>query len=73
MAMVDVREAGARLPELLARAEQGEPIIIARAGRPAARLVPVGQGRTREFGSMTFSVPDDFDDPIPEHELTTWA
>jgi len=38
---VNIYDAKTRLSRLVARAEAGEEIIIARAGRPAARLVPL--------------------------------
>ena len=38
---INIAEAQARLAELLARAEAGEDVIIARGGRPIARLVPL--------------------------------
>ncbi|MFN4295882.1 MAG: type II toxin-antitoxin system Phd/YefM family antitoxin [Brevundimonas sp.] len=39
---VNIAEAKARLSELVARAEAGEDIVLARAGKPAIRLVPAG-------------------------------
>jgi prevent-host-death family protein len=48
---VNVARAKATLSELIERAEAGEEVIIARAGRPAVRLVPVGRGPARRtFG-----------------------
>jgi len=47
----------------------GEEVIIARAGKPVARLVPVEcAGKKRVFGSAKgeFTVPDDFNDPLPK-------
>jgi len=38
---VNVHEAKSSLSRLLARVEAGEEVVIARAGRPVARLVPV--------------------------------
>lgn len=51
---LNVHEAKTQLSRLLERVEQGEEIVIARAGKPIARLVPVGpdQPRDRAFGSM---------------------
>lgn len=39
--LVNMHEAKAQLSQLVARAEAGEEIVIARAGKPAVRLVPV--------------------------------
>ena len=52
MTQVNVQEAKTRLSDLLLRTEQGEDIVIARAGRPVARLVPVEQPAPRTFGVM---------------------
>ena len=43
--IVNVAKAKARLPELIERAARGEEIILARAGRPRARLVPLASER----------------------------
>lgn len=72
MTTVNVQDAKTRLSELLARVEQGEEIIVARAGQPIARLVRVDLSWTRPFGSLSFEVPDDFDAPLTEEELAAW-
>ena len=72
MTVVNVQDAKTRLSELLARVERGEEVVVARAGRPVARLVPIDLNWTRPFGSLSFEVPDDFDAPVPEEELSTW-
>ena len=45
--MVNVHDAKTHLSRLLQRVEAGEEIVIGRAGRPVARLVPIGPARTR--------------------------
>jgi prevent-host-death family protein len=72
MTQVNVQEAKTRLSDLLARAERGEEIVIARAGVPIARLVTVTGTPLRIFGGETFAVPDDFDAPSSETELSAW-
>ena len=71
MGAVNVHEAKTHLSRLLARVAEGEEIVIAKAGRPVARLVPAKDGRPRVLGSDcgTFSVPDDFDAPLPDDLL----
>ena len=69
---VNVQEAKTRLSELLARAERGEEIVIARAGVPIVRLQLVEGTPRRRFGGMTIDVPDDFDEPLPVSELDAW-
>ena len=71
MTEVSVYEAKTHLSRLLRRVAAGEEVVIARAGKPVARLVPVKRGRTREFGvdEGTFDVPYDFNEPLPEEVL----
>jgi prevent-host-death family protein len=69
---VNVHEAKTHLSRLLERVSEGEEIVIARAGRPVARLVPVEERpQRREPGSASGRVVirDDFDAPLPEEVL----
>lgn len=69
--IVNVHDAKTQLSRLLARVEAGEEIVIARAGRPIARLVPEHAPRLSEmFGALRgqFTYPEDFNDPDPEIE-----
>ena len=52
MSSVNIAEAKAKLSELLDRAIAGEEIIIARSGRPLARLVPVEEQEPRKPGLL---------------------
>jgi prevent-host-death family protein len=68
MAQVNVHEAKTHFSKLLARVVAGEEIVIARAGKPVARLVPVErEQKKRVFGLDEGKVwiADDFDDPLP--------
>jgi prevent-host-death family protein len=49
---INVYEAKTQLSRLLERVEAGEEIVIARAGRPVARLVPLAQPRSRRAPGM---------------------
>lgn len=65
---VNVHEAKTHFSRLLARVEQGEEVIIARAGKPIARLVPVWERPTeRRPGSARgrVTIAPDFDAPLP--------
>jgi prevent-host-death family protein len=67
---VNIYDAKTRLSQLVERAEAGEEIIIARAGRPAARLVPFrGEGAKRKPGRMRgrIRISRDFEAPLPSH------
>lgn len=69
MEQVNIHQAKTHLSELLNRAVLGEDIVIAKAGKPMVRLVPIAQPQNprilgRDKGLYT--VPDDFDDPLPD-------
>jgi prevent-host-death family protein len=48
---INIAAAKARLPELVERAANGEEIILARNGRPRAKLVPIREKKRYVFGS----------------------
>lgn len=74
MAVVKVHEAKTQLSKLMARAEAGEEIIIARGGEPVVRLVPIKRKGQRRPGMLRgkFEVGPEFFDPLPEEELAAW-
>jgi len=74
MLVVNVHEAKTNLSRLLARAEAGEEIVIARSGTPVARLEPVRKPAKRQFGSMAdqIQIGDSFFEPLAEEELARW-
>lgn len=57
----------------LSRVEAGESLLIVRDGRPVAEIKPVAPNdrQSRPFGRCAgeFTVPDDFDHPLPEEIL----
>ena len=67
--MINVAEAKAHLPELIERAAGGEEIVLARAGKPRARLVPLVVKKLRlrvpGKGKGRFRMSADFDAPLP--------
>jgi prevent-host-death family protein len=63
---VNIHEAKTHFSRLIERAEHGETLIIARAGKPVARIVPLEKpvvDTSRRIGFMEgeFKVPEDFD------------
>ena len=76
MAAYNIYEAKTNLSALVERAGQGEEIIIAKAGNPIARLVPIEQAprvpasRVYRRGGQNFAgwdtIPDTIDDPLPQ-------
>lgn len=68
MKQVNIHQAKTELSKLVERVEAGEEILIARAGRPVAKLVPLNSGRgRRKLGLLDgkFRIPDDFNKPLP--------
>jgi prevent-host-death family protein len=70
---VNIHAAKTHFSRLVERAERGEEIIIARAGRPVARLAPLaGPGRPRRLGLLEgrrIRIARDFDAPLPDGVL----
>lgn len=72
MQTINIHEAKTHLSKLLVRVSAGEEIIIAKAGKPLARLVAWNEPvLTRRPGldRGKFQVPDDFDAPLPSEIL----
>jgi prevent-host-death family protein len=66
---VNIYDAKTRLSQLVDRASRGEDVIIARSGRPVARLVAFRPARAvRKAGRMrgAVRVSRDFDAPLPD-------
>jgi prevent-host-death family protein len=66
MLTVNIHEAKTHLSRLLDRAARGEPFIIAKAGKPLVKVVPLdapesGQNRRLGFMEGQIVLPDDFD------------
>ncbi len=72
MAVVNVYQAKTHLSYLLAQAEAGEEIVIARDGTPVARLVALNCKSKPRSGSWKgrVSLDDSFFDPLPEAKLS---
>lgn len=68
MATVNIHEAKTHFSKLLKRIAQGEEIIIAKAGKPLARLIPFCERRSPRVGSKWKGLVhfrEDFDEPLP--------
>ena len=67
-----MHEAKTHLSRLLARVEAGEEIVLARSGRPVARLVPVLEEEAPRvpggWEGQVWLAPD-FDAPLPDLEI----
>lgn len=79
---VNLYEAKTQLSSLVERAAKGEEIVIAKAGKPLAKLAPIGPSPAetgapkRIFGRNLMGITyiaDDFDAPLSEEELREWG
>ena len=66
MRIIDINDATTHLSRLVAEAADGEPFVIARAGKPLVKVVAVevpATGTKRRLGFMEgqITIPDDFD------------
>ncbi len=64
MIKANIREAKARLSELLERAHKGEAVVIVKAGRPYVRLVPVSETGKRQPGAFRGRITGDVFDGL---------
>ena len=73
MRTINVYAAKTQFSRLIDEAAAGKEIVIARAGRPVARLVPMGRGK-RRLGVLAgkLKVPTDFDAPLPRGDESSF-
>ena len=75
MKAINIHQAKTQLSKLIEEVSEGKEVIIAKAGKPVARLVPIRKERKRRrLGPLAgqFSVPADFDAPLPEEALAAF-
>jgi prevent-host-death family protein len=76
MKQFNLNEAKAQLSKLVDRANKGERFVIAKAGTPLAKLVPLNDGKRKKIRFGTFKgkieIADDFDAPLPEEILAAF-
>ena len=70
----NIHEAKTHLSRLLEKVAEGEEVVIAKAGVPVARLVPMRPATKRELGFERGRVfiADDFDAPLPKDVLQSF-
>lgn len=74
--IVNIHDAKTHFSRLLARVGEGEEVIIAKAGRPIARLVSITQKPEKRLpGSAKEKIvlSDDFDAPLPDETLSAFS
>lgn len=75
MESINIHQAKTQLSRLVERAEAGEEIIISRAGKPVARIVPLAPARApRKPGLLKgkIRIGKDFDAPLPDDMLAAF-
>ena len=68
--VVNVHQAKTHFSRLLDEVHAGAEIVLGKAGKPYARLVPLAP--QRRPGRLLGRVDDRFFEPLPEAELATW-
>ena len=72
MKMVNIHAAKTHLSRLVDQAVAGEEIVVAKAGKPLVKLVPVNKPKVRRkpgFLKGRIKISDDFDAPLPDDLL----
>jgi prevent-host-death family protein len=71
---ISIHAAKTHLSRLIARAEAGEEIIIARGRKPVVKLVSLEAKPKRVFGRLKgrVSIGPEFFEPLPSEELDAW-
>ena len=72
MIVFNVHEAKTQLSKLLERAHRGEELIIAKGGKPYARLCPLETVPPRQPGLLKGELGQAFFEPLPEDEVGPW-
>ncbi|MGQ0845741.1 MAG: type II toxin-antitoxin system Phd/YefM family antitoxin [Sporichthyaceae bacterium] len=72
MTIYNVAEAKAQLSRLLEAAIAGEEVVVARAGTPLVRLVPVRPPAQRELGFLPMAMPVERFDVLDDDDLLIW-
>jgi prevent-host-death family protein len=70
--LINVSDARRMLADLLKRVARGDDIVIAKRGRPVARLVPVEDRSPRRPGLAEGRVTEAFFEPLPDEEVAAW-
>jgi prevent-host-death family protein len=71
--IVNVHEAKTHFSRLLEQAHAGQEIVLAKAGKPYARLMPLAtSGDKRKPGRLSGRIDEAFFVPLPAAELDAW-
>jgi prevent-host-death family protein len=74
MRMVNIHEAKTHFSKLIDGVTHGHEVMIAMAGKPVARLCPIGQKKKKRFGALKekIKIASDFDAPLPNDVLDSF-
>jgi antitoxin (DNA-binding transcriptional repressor) of toxin-antitoxin stability system len=75
MPIVTIHQAKTTLSKLIAQAERGEEVLIARGKKLVAKIVPIAAApklRRLDLFKGKFTVAADFSQPLPDDELDAW-
>jgi prevent-host-death family protein len=75
MDTINIHEAKTHLSRYLENVRSGDEVVIAKAGTPIARLVPIAKEKgPRKLGKLKgkLKVPADFDAPLPDDVLAAF-
>jgi prevent-host-death family protein len=75
MDTINIHEAKTHLSRYLENVRAGDEVVIAKAGTPIARLVPIATGAgSRKLGRLKHKlrIPHDFDAPLPEDVIAVF-
>lgn len=72
MRIINVHEAKTHLSRLLDEVKAGEEVILAKMGKPYARLVPIDSPKQVPLGFLQGVVGEEFFEPMTEEELKDW-
>jgi prevent-host-death family protein len=67
--LVNMHKAKTDLSRLVARALDGEDVVLTRSGKPVVRLVPIRRERTAGLARGKVRIAEDFDAPLPDDVL----
>ena len=71
--LINVHDAKTQFSKLLEQAHAGQEIILAKAGKPYARMMPLAPAASkRQRGRVKGIIDDAFFDPLPDAELDAW-
>ncbi len=70
--VVNVHEAKTHLSRLLEEARAGKEIVLAKGGKPVARLVAIEPVTKRRLGFVAGRLTKAFFEPLPEREIAAW-